>query len=41
MVIPLDAIVRVYQLTCPEYSARVYNRLGRILLCDYRRCLLS
>ena len=36
MVIPLDAIVRVYQLTCPEYSDRVYNRLGRILLCDYR-----
>ena len=36
MLIPLDAIVRIHQLTCPDYSNRVYNRLCHILICDYR-----
>lgn len=34
--IPLDAIVRVIQLTDSDYSGRDYSRLGVILLCDYR-----
>jgi hypothetical protein len=34
--LPLDSVVRVFQLTCPDYDDRDYSRLGQILLCDYR-----
>jgi len=34
--LPLDSVVRVVQLTCPDYDDREYTRLCQILLCDYR-----